>query len=207
MGDHFASHSGFEDLIQIEDEGFAILAGAVDLKQLAMALAPVSEAMLEKFMKNMTPEQVLLLNEQMGELGSMAATQVATAQRRIHAIARELEDHGKLRMRSLFGEPPSEEESKILISFFECIPKLTDASLPLLVQAVPRKHLLIALKTATDEIRDQIAKGMSRMTGERFFDDLGVMGPVRLSEIEAAQREVGSHIRRLLEEKAIGLRS
>ncbi|HRE33174.1 MAG TPA: FliG C-terminal domain-containing protein, partial [Candidatus Berkiella sp.] len=60
----------------------------------------------------------------------------------------------------------------------------------LLLREVKTDTLVIALKAADNEIKDKIFKNMSKRAGELLKDDLEVKGPVRISEVEAAQKEI-----------------
>ncbi len=51
-------------------------------------------------------------------------------------------------------------------------------------------NLVIALKGADDEIREKIFKNMSKRAAELMRDDLEAMGPVKLSDVESAQKEI-----------------
>ena len=54
-----------------------------------------------------------------------------------------------------------------------------------------------ALKGSDDQMREKIFKNMSKRAAEMLADDLEAMGPIRVSEVEAAQKEILSIARRL----------
>ena len=64
-------------------------------------------------------------------------------------------------------------------------------------------QLVIALKGAAPEMRDKIFKNMSTRAAEMLKEDLESKGPVRLSEVEASQKEILKIARRLSEEGQI----
>jgi prephenate dehydrogenase len=67
--------------------------------------------------------------------------------------------------------------------------------------------LIIALKGAPPELREKVFKNMSQRAAEMLREDLESRGPVRLSEVEAEQKEILKTARRLAEEGQIQLAS
>ena len=67
------------------------------------------------------------------------------------------------------------------------------------------ESLVIALKGATPALREKIFKNMSTRAAETLREDLESRGPVRLSEVEAEQKEMLKIIRRLIDEGQIVL--
>jgi len=70
---------------------------------------------------------------------------------------------------------------------------------------VQTDSLVIALKGATPALRDKIFKNMSSRAAETLKEDLESRGPVRLSEVEAEQKEMLKIVRRLVDEGQIVL--
>jgi flagellar motor switch protein FliG len=54
-----------------------------------------------------------------------------------------------------------------------------------------------AIKGADEALRDKITRNMSKRAADMLIDDIEAMGPVRLSDVEAAQKEVLTIVRRL----------
>ena len=65
--------------------------------------------------------------------------------------------------------------------------------------------MVVALKGATPELREKIFKNMSTRAAETLREDLESRGPVRLSEVEAEQKEMLKIVRRLADEGQIVL--
>ena len=63
----------------------------------------------------------------------------------------------------------------------------------------------MALKGADPELRERIFKNMSQRAAETLREDLEAKGPVRISEVEAAQKEILAAARKLAEAGAINL--
>jgi flagellar motor switch protein FliG len=88
---------------------------------------------------------------------------------------------------------------------FENILDIDDRGVQLLLREVQSDSLIIALKGATHEMREKIFKNMSQRAAETMREDLESKGPVRLSEVEAQQREILMIVRRLADEGQIML--
>lgn len=88
---------------------------------------------------------------------------------------------------------------------FDNLLELDDRSVQLLLREVQSESLIIALKGTSEELKDKIFKNMSSRAGEALKEDLDSKGPVRLSEVEAEQKEILKVIRRLADEGQIVL--
>lgn len=88
---------------------------------------------------------------------------------------------------------------------FENIMDIEDRGIQLLLREVQSDSLIIALKGASEEMREKIFKNMSQRAAEMMRDDLDSKGPVRLSEVEAQQKEILMIVRRLADEGQISL--
>lgn len=94
-------------------------------------------------------------------------------------------------------DPILAEEIRKLMFVFEDIVKIDDKGIQTLLKEVPNDKLLLALKTANEEIKNKIFKNISQRAANLLKDDLGNMGPARLSDVEAAQVEIVNAARRL----------
>jgi flagellar motor switch protein FliG len=88
---------------------------------------------------------------------------------------------------------------------FENLMKVDDRGIQALVREVTTDVLVIALKGADAALQDKIFKNMSKRAGEMLKGDLEAKGPVRLAEVEAAQKEIVATARRLSDEGTIQL--
>ena len=86
---------------------------------------------------------------------------------------------------------------------FEDLTKLDGKSVQQVLKEVSTDSLVIALKGATTELRELILSNMSTRAAEGLRDDLESRGPVRLSEVEAQQKEILKVVRRLSDEGSI----
>ncbi len=94
-------------------------------------------------------------------------------------------------------DPILAEEIRKLMFVFEDIIKIDDKGIQTLLKEVANDKLLLALKTANEEIKNKIFKNLSQRAATLLRDDLSNMGPSRLSDVEGAQQEVVNVARRL----------
>ena len=71
------------------------------------------------------------------------------------------------------------------------------------MREVSNDTLTLALKTCTDDLKEKIFRNISSRAAEMIKDDLEVMGPVRLSDVEKAQTEIVKIAGKLEEEGKI----
>jgi flagellar motor switch protein FliG len=90
---------------------------------------------------------------------------------------------------------------------FEDMSKLDDKGFQAVLKEVQSESLVIALKGATPELREKVFKNMSTRAAETLREDLESRGPVRVSEVEAEQKEMLKIVRRLVDEGQIVLAS
>ena len=88
---------------------------------------------------------------------------------------------------------------------FDDLEKIDDKGIQALMKEVQSESLVIALKGATPEMREKIFKNMSTRAAETLREDLESRGPVRVSEVEAEQKEMLKIVRRLVDEGQIVL--
>ena len=104
-------------------------------------------------------------------------------------------------------EADNELAQKIMDNMFtfDDVEKIDDKGIQALMKEVQSESLVIALKGATPALRDKIFKNMSTRAAETLKEDLDSRGPVRLSEVEAEQKEMLKIVRRLVDEGQIVL--
>ncbi|HEV7816089.1 MAG TPA: flagellar motor switch protein FliG [Janthinobacterium sp.] len=88
---------------------------------------------------------------------------------------------------------------------FDNVIDIDDRGIQLLLREVQSEMLIIALKGASQELRDKIFKNMSQRAAEMMREDLESKGPVRLSEVESQQKQILQIVRRLADEGQIVL--
>ncbi|WP_412852767.1 flagellar motor switch protein FliG [Ectothiorhodospira shaposhnikovii] len=92
-----------------------------------------------------------------------------------------------------------------LMFVFANLVDVDDRGIQSLLREVSTDSLVLALKGADDAVKDKILRNMSKRAAEMLQDDLEAKGPVRLSEVEVAQKEILSIARRMAESGEIVL--
>ena len=92
-----------------------------------------------------------------------------------------------------------------LMFVFDDLVDVDDRGMQALLREISSETLILALKGADQGLKDKIFKNMSKRAAEMLRDDLEAKGPVRLSEVEAAQKEILAVARRLSESGEISL--
>jgi flagellar motor switch protein FliG len=88
---------------------------------------------------------------------------------------------------------------------FDNIMDIDDRGIQTILREVQSESLIIALKGSGQDLREKIFKNMSQRAAEMMREDLESKGPVRLSEVEAQQKEILQIVRRLADEGQIML--
>ncbi|HET7329778.1 flagellar motor switch protein FliG [Dyella sp.] len=92
-----------------------------------------------------------------------------------------------------------------LMFVFDDLADIDDRSMQALLREVPSASLIVALKGAEASVREKIFANMSKRAADMLRDDLEVKGPVKLSEVDAAQKEVLQIARKLADAGQISL--
>ena len=94
-----------------------------------------------------------------------------------------------------------------LMFVFDNLAEVDDRGIQVLLREVSSDVLVMALKGADDGIKEKVFKNMSKRAGELLRDDLEAKGPVRVSDVENAQKEILTIARRMAEAGEIVLGS
>ena len=92
-----------------------------------------------------------------------------------------------------------------LMFVFDNLSDLDDRSIQALLREISSESLILALKGAEEIFKEKVFKNMSKRAAEMLRDDLEARGPVRLSDVEAAQKEILAIARRMAEAGDISL--
>jgi len=98
-----------------------------------------------------------------------------------------------------YDSPELAEEIRRRMFVFEDIVKLDDRSVQIVLREVETRDLALALKGASEEVKQKIFKNISKRAAQLLQDELEYMGPVRLKDVEEAQQKIINAIRRLEE--------
>ncbi|AXV64638.1 flagellar motor switch protein FliG [Pseudoalteromonas sp. SSMSWG5] len=92
-----------------------------------------------------------------------------------------------------------------LMFVFENLMDVEDRGIQAILREVQQDVLMKAIKGTDEALKEKILSNMSKRAAELLADDLEAMGPVRISEVEAAQKEILSTARRLADSGEIML--
>ncbi|MCH2152111.1 MAG: flagellar motor switch protein FliG [Phycisphaerales bacterium] len=93
--------------------------------------------------------------------------------------------------------PDLVENIRRLMFVFEDVRFVNDRGIQAVLKEIDNDLLALALKTASEDLRDKIFSNMSERAAEVVREDMEYMGPVRLSDVEAAQQRIVDIVRRL----------
>ena len=96
--------------------------------------------------------------------------------------------------------PEVAESVRNLIFGFDDISKLIDREIQTLMCGVDQKDLVVALKSASDEMKEKILGNMSERVRTFITEEMEFQGPMRLSEVEEVQLRIVQMVRQLEEQ-------
>jgi flagellar motor switch protein FliG len=94
-------------------------------------------------------------------------------------------------------DPDLVEQIRRLMFIFEDIILVNDKGIQMVLKEIENEDLAMALKTASEELADKIFRNMSERAAQLIREDMEYMGPVRVSDVEAAQQKIVDVVRRL----------
>ncbi len=100
-------------------------------------------------------------------------------------------------------DPEVAESVRNLMFVFGDIAKLTDREIQTLMREVDQKDLVVALKSASEELKDKVLNNMSERVRNFINEEMEFLGPMRLSEVEEVQLRIVQQVRQLEEQGQI----
>jgi len=94
-------------------------------------------------------------------------------------------------------DPELVEQIRRLMFVFEDINLVDDRGIQTVLKEVDNSDLALALKTASEELKEKIFRNMSERAAAMINEEMEYMGPVRLSDVESAQQRIVDVVRRL----------
>lgn len=92
-----------------------------------------------------------------------------------------------------------------LMFVFDNLADIDDRAMQAVLRDIPNDKLAIALRGADQKVKDKITGNMSQRAAEILKDDMEARGPVRLAEVEAAQKEILAIVRKMADDGTITL--
>jgi flagellar motor switch protein FliG len=113
----------------------------------------------------------------------------------LNCVNKATEERVLLKLGEMDGEIV--EDVRKLMFIFEDLSKIDDKSMQVLVREVPKEKWVLGVRTASSGLKDKIYKNMSERAAALMKEEIETSGPVRLRDVEAAQREIVDIARRL----------
>ncbi len=155
---------------------------ALECVQRMLRMEPVQREILDKI-------EMTLRSEFMSNL---ARTSKRDSHEMMAEIFNSFDRQTESRFMSSLEERDRESSDKIraLMFVFEDLSKLDPGGIQTLLRAIDKDKLGLALKGASDELRDLFLSNMSERAAKLLKDDMRAMGPVRLKDVDQAQAEM-----------------
>jgi len=103
-------------------------------------------------------------------------------------------------------DPNLTDNIRMLMFTFEDLKSISNQDMQNLLKEIPKDELILALKTASIDLKDLILKNMSERAAQMTIEDLEAMGAVKLHDVEKAQQNIVKIARHLEEEEKIVLK-
>lgn len=206
-----ADPSQILNFIQNEhSQTIALVLSYLDPQQAAMILSSLPQdrqadvAKRIALMDSTSPEVIAQIEQILEQKLSTTVTQDYTQAGGIEAIVNVLNGVDRSTERTILDsleiqDPELAEEIKKRMFVFEDIATLDNRSIQRVIRDVDNTDLQLALKVASEEVRETIFRNMSKRMAETFREEMEFMGPVRLRDVEEAQSRIVATIRRLEE--------
>jgi flagellar motor switch protein FliG len=102
-------------------------------------------------------------------------------------------------------DPPLAQDIRQRLFTIEDLVKLEDKALQLLLRQVDSKELALGLKGTSEQVRERIYTNLSERASENLKEEMELLGPQRLSDVEKARKEIVRTVRQLEQEGSIVL--
>ena len=153
-------------------------------------------------MDSTSPEIIHEVEEMLEQKLSATFTHDYTKTGGIEAVVEVLNDVDRTTEKTILDnlslqDPELAEEIKKRMFVFEDIVTLDNRAIQLVIRECENHDLLLALKAASEEVREVVFNNMSKRMQENFKEEMEIMGPVRIRDVEEAQMRIVSIIRKL----------
>ena len=102
-------------------------------------------------------------------------------------------------------DPDLQGKIRDLMFVFDNLAEIDDRAMQTVLRDVPSDKLAVALRGADERVREKITSNMSSRAAEILIEDMEARGPVRLAEVEAAQKDILAIVRKMADEGTIQL--
>ena len=161
-------------------------------------------ASLEAVPREMIDEIETVLDDELKNTGGMASEGLGG----VEAVAEVINNLDKNSESAIMAtveesDPDLADEIRKLMFTFDDLINVDDRGIQTILKEINNEDLLLALKTAVEEVKEKIYQNMSQRAASMIQDDLEAMGPARLTDIEKAQQSIVKVARKLEDEGKI----
>lgn len=160
-------------------------------------------AILESIPPGVIKEIEEVLSKELKASGASSAAKVG-----VEAVAEMLNTMDKTTESRILAtieesNPDLAEQIRELMFTFEDLVLVDPSGMQTILKEVPQADLVLALKTASDAVKEHIYSNMSERAADMVRDDLDALGPVRVADVDVAQQKIVKSARKLEEEGKI----
>ena len=190
-------------LSQLPAERGAAVIGALDEAFRSEVVVSLAE------LESVTTEIIAEVEEGVAELFARpqgAETRVGGADQAAKVLNRVAKDDGSAILEGLDERDP-ELAGRIrnrMLTFNDLV-GVDDRGFQALLREIPTDELVVALKTASDAMKDKIFSNVSKRAADQIREEMDLAGPVRLSEVEEKQQAIVTTARKLEEEGKLSI--
>ena len=161
-------------------------------------------ASLEAVPREMIDEIETVLDDELKTTGGMASVGLGGIEA-VAEVINNLDKNTETAIMSVIEEndPDLADEIRKLMFTFDDLINVDDRGIQAILKEINNEDLLLALKSALEEVKEKIYRNMSQRAATMIQDDLEALGPVRLTDIEKAQQGIVKVARKLEEEGKI----
>jgi len=197
----------------------AVVLGQLGPKEAAAVMAQFGEEMQVDVIRRMastkhTNEVMVkrvgqLMRQKMGSVGELRATPDDPRYKKVAQVISQLGQEAEERiLQELANEAPEmAEKLRDMMFVFEDVKTLSDDDVRKVLMSIDTQILAMALKTASEELKEKVFSNLSRRATETVTEELELLGPKPLSQVKSAQQKIVSTIRKMASAGEVDIRS
>jgi len=162
-------------------------------------------ASLESVDTGMVTEIASVIEREVKAGGAVSDSHKVSGLQTVAEIMNNLDKSVSVELLSFLEEKDKELTTEIqeLMFVFDDLVTIDDRGIQTILKNIENDKLIVALRTASDEIKEKIFRNLSTRAAQMIQEEIEVMGPIRISEVEAAQKEIAAVARKLEEDGEI----
>lgn len=121
----------------------------------------------------------------------------------LNAMQADMQEQVMERVRAVDEELANRVQEKRYV--FEDLAKIPDRDFQVVLRELPTDRLALAMKGADEEVKEKVFRNMSKRAADIFRDDMETLGPVKVADVEAAQKEIVEIVQKLSDSGEVNL--